>query len=49
MAELPAILHEHHGETSIQEAERDRLSKRNFYRILDRFGARRDLLIASGR
>lgn len=49
VAELPAILHEHHGETSIQEAERDRLSKRNFYRILDRFGARRDLLLASGR
>ena len=49
VAELPAILHEHHGETSIHEAERDRLSKRNFYRILDRFGARRDLLVASGR
>jgi len=49
VAELPAILHEHHGQTTIQEADRDRLSKRNFYRILDRFGARRDLLIAAGR
>jgi cysteinyl-tRNA synthetase len=47
VADLPAILHQHHGETSIRAAERDRLSKRNFYRILDRFGARRDLLISA--
>ena len=49
VTQLPAILHEHHGATSIREADRDRLGKRNFYRILDRFGARRDLLITSGR
>ena len=30
--------HEHRGWTSLPEAERDRLSKRNFYRIIDRFG-----------
>jgi len=41
--ELPAHRHEHRGWTSLPDAERDRLSKRNFYRIIDRFGARRDL------
>lgn len=40
---IPAIRHEHRGWTSLDDAERDRLSKRNFYRIIDRFGARRDL------
>ncbi len=42
---LPATRHEHRGYTSLSEAERDRLSKRNFYRIIDRFGWRRDLLV----
>jgi cysteinyl-tRNA synthetase len=41
--ELPAIRHEHRGWTSLPEAERERLSKRNFYRIIDRFGWRLDL------
>ena len=41
--DLPAERHEHRGWTSLPESERDRLSKRNFYRIIDRFGARRDL------
>jgi hypothetical protein len=45
---LPLIRHEHRGYTSLPEPERDRLSKRNFYRILDRFGARRDLLVRPG-
>jgi glycosyl transferase family 2 len=40
---VPAERHEHRGWTSLSESERDRLSKRNFYRIIDRFGARRDL------
>ena len=40
---IPAIRHAHRGWTSLPEAERDRLSKRNFYRIIDRFGWRRDL------
>jgi hypothetical protein len=40
---IPAIRHEHRGWTSLSAAERDRLSKRNFYRIIDRFGSRRDL------
>ena len=46
---LPAARHEHRGYTSLSEAERDRLSKRNFYRIIDRFGWRRDLLVGGGR
>ncbi len=41
--DLPVVRNEHRGWTSVAEAERDRLSKRNFYRIIDRFGARRDL------
>ncbi|HEX5014624.1 MAG TPA: glycosyltransferase [Candidatus Limnocylindrales bacterium] len=41
--ELPAERHEHRGWTSLPDDERDRLSKRNFYRIIDRFGSRRDL------
>lgn len=46
--ELPAIRHDHRGWSSVPEAERDRLSKRNFYRIIDRFGWRRDLLTRAG-
>ena len=45
--DLPATRHEHRGWTSLPDAQRDRLSKRNFYRVLDRFGARRDLLISA--
>ena len=41
--DLPAIRHEHRGWASVPEAERERLSKRNFYRIIDRFGWRLDL------
>jgi len=40
---IPATRHERRGWTSVADAERDRLSKRNFYRIIDRFGWRRDL------
>jgi len=42
---LPAVRHEHRGWSSLPEAERDRQSKRNFYRIIGRFGSRRDLLV----
>jgi GT2 family glycosyltransferase len=41
--DLPAIRHEHRGWASLPETERERLSKRNFYRIIDRFGWRLDL------
>ncbi len=47
IADLAAIRHEHRGYSSLAPAERDRLSKRNFYRIIDRFGARRDLLVSA--
>jgi hypothetical protein len=46
--DLPATRHEHRGWTSLPDDERTRQSKRNFYRIIDRFGWRRDLLIARG-
>lgn len=42
---LPFDRHEHRGWHSLSDEERDRLSKRNFYRFLDRWGDRRDLLI----
>jgi cysteinyl-tRNA synthetase len=48
LEDLPLQRHEHRGFTSLPDAERDRLSKRNFYRIIDRFGARRDLLVRAG-
>jgi GT2 family glycosyltransferase len=41
---LPLALHEHRGYAALPEAERDRLSKRNFYRFLDHWGTRSDLL-----
>ena len=44
LADLPVVRHEHRGFTSLPDDERDRQSKRNFYRIIDRFGWRRDLL-----
>ena len=43
--DLPVVLHEHRGYTALPENEVARLSKRNFYRIIDRFGHRYDLLL----
>jgi hypothetical protein len=48
LGDLPLAKHEHRGYTSLPPEERDRQSKRNFYRIIDRFGSRRDLLIRPG-
>ncbi|MBA2757708.1 MAG: glycosyltransferase [Chloroflexi bacterium] len=45
---LPLARHEHRGWASLRDDERDRQSRRNFYRIIDRFGSRRDLLVTSG-
>ncbi|MEO7295493.1 MAG: glycosyltransferase [Candidatus Limnocylindria bacterium] len=42
---LPLTRHEHRGYTSLPDTERDRLSRRNFYRFLDHWGDRRDLLL----
>jgi len=47
IADPAAVRHEHRGYSSLEPAERDRLSKRNFYRIVHRFGARRDLLVSA--
>jgi hypothetical protein len=46
LAGLPVVRHEHRGWESLPDDERTRQSKRNFYRIIDRFGSRRDLLVA---
>jgi hypothetical protein len=40
---IPVTRHEHRDWTATPEPERARLSKRNYYRIIDRFGSRRDL------
>lgn len=42
---VPLERHEHRGWLAHPEAERDRLSKRNFYRFLKHWGDRRDLLL----
>jgi hypothetical protein len=44
---LPVIRHEHRVWATTPEAERERLSKRNFYRFLDRWKDRFDLCVAS--
>jgi cysteinyl-tRNA synthetase len=44
--DLPLVRHAHRGWNELGEAERNRLSKRNFYRIIDRFGRRLDLVSA---
>jgi hypothetical protein len=46
---LPLRRHEHRGWTSVADEERDRLSRRNFYRFLDRWRERPDLLGDLGR
>ncbi|HYN63686.1 MAG TPA: glycosyltransferase, partial [Candidatus Limnocylindrales bacterium] len=45
---LPLQQHKHRGWTAHDEAERDRLSRRNFYRFLKHWGDRRDLLLHPG-
>lgn len=45
---VDVVRHEHRGWTELSEAERDRRSKRNFYRLLKRFATRRDLLLEGG-
>ena len=42
---LPVEKHEHRLWEATEPDERDRLSKRNFYRFLDRWGKRSDLLV----
>jgi cysteinyl-tRNA synthetase len=42
---LPVERHEHRGYASLPDEERDRLSRRNFYRFLDHWRDRPDLLL----
>lgn len=42
---LSLVRHEHRGWASLPDEERDRLSRRNFYRFLKHWGDRRDLLL----
>ena len=42
---VPVERHPHRGWTSLPDEERDRLSKKNYYRVLKRFASRRDLLV----
>jgi hypothetical protein len=44
--DVPVRRHEHRVWSATPEHERDRLSKRNFYRFLDRFRGRTDLLVS---
>ena len=46
---LPVARHEHLEWAATPEEERDRLSKRNFYRFLRKWGERSDLLVAQAR
>ena len=41
--DLPLVRHEHRGWASLSDADRDRLGKRNFYRVLERFRDHPDL------
>jgi len=45
VAGLPLRKHEHRLWEAETEEARERLSKKNFYRFLDRWGKRTDLLI----
>ena len=45
-APVPVRRHEHRRWAATPQADRERLSKRNFYRFLDRFRGRTDLLVA---
>jgi cysteinyl-tRNA synthetase len=45
VAGIPLTRHAHRGWASLPDEERDRLSKKNFYRVLKRFATRRDLLV----
>lgn len=44
---LPLVRHEHRGYADLDPPERDRLSRRNFYRFLKHWGDRRDLLLST--
>jgi hypothetical protein len=47
--DLPVARHEHVDWTQTPPEDRERLSKRNFYRFLRKWGERSDLLVAGAR
>jgi hypothetical protein len=47
VAGVPVTRHAHRGWASLPDEERDRHSKKNFYRVLKRFATRRDLLVGN--
>jgi Glycosyl transferase family 2 len=48
VAAVPVIFHEHRERSTPEPAERERRSKKDFYRFLKRFATRRDLLVRPG-
>jgi len=42
---LPVVRHEHRAWAALPEAEREKRSKKNFYRVLKSFATRRDLVV----
>jgi hypothetical protein len=46
--DIPVTRHQHRRWSETREEDRARLSKRNFYRFLDRFRGRTDLLVSGG-
>jgi GT2 family glycosyltransferase len=48
VVDAPIVQHEHRMWEATPPPERDRLSKRNFYRFLERFRGRTDLLVDAG-
>lgn len=47
VADLPIARHERRDPAGLSDSDRARLVKRSFYRVLDQFGGRRDLLVGS--
>lgn len=45
LADLPLVRHDRPDDDGFAPGERDRLDKRAFYRLVDRFGRRRDLIV----
>ncbi len=45
---VPVVRHAHRGAAGLTDAARDKLAKKNFYRVLKIFATRRDLLVNAG-
>ena len=47
LEDLPVARHERRDPPGLADSDRNRLVKRSFYRVLDQFGGRRDLLVGA--